>query len=46
MSYKIIPVKGHYEIYVDGEFFCSADSWSEAEREIEAFQLDKCLVEV
>lgn len=26
---------GHYVVYVDGKFYCSADTYSEAEREIE-----------
>lgn len=38
MSYQIIPVKGYYEIYVDGEFYCSADSLSEAQNEIQALK--------
>lgn len=35
MSYKIVPMKGHYEVYIDGEFYCTADSWSDAAREVE-----------
>lgn len=27
---------GHYAAYIDGEFFCSADTYGEAEREIES----------
>lgn len=34
-EYKIIAVKGHYEVYRDGEFFCSADNHLEATKEIE-----------
>ena len=35
-QYKIIDVKGHYEVYLKqtGEFICSADTRSEAEEEI------------
>ena len=38
MSYKIVPVNGHFEVYIDGEFFCTADSWKEAEMEIKEYQ--------
>lgn len=31
---EIEPVRGHGEVRIDGEFFCSADSRGEAEREI------------
>lgn len=31
----IIPVRGYWEAYVNGEFFCSADSYLEAAQEIE-----------
>ena len=33
--YKIILVNGHYEVYRHGKFYCSADTKSEAEKEIE-----------
>ena len=31
---RIFPVAGYWEVYVNGEFFCSADSYLEAVREI------------
>lgn len=34
-TYKIIPVKDHYEVYRNGKFYCSADTKLEAEKEIE-----------
>ena len=34
-QYKIIDVRGHYEIYLGEKFFCSADTYGEAIREIE-----------
>lgn len=37
MNFNIIPVREHYEIYLDGEFFCSADTDSEAAKDIEEF---------
>ena len=35
MDYRIIKNHGHYEVYIDGEFFCSADTEAEARREVE-----------
>ena len=34
-EFKIIPVREHYEVYRNGKFFCSADTITEAAREIE-----------
>lgn len=34
MKYKIIDVYGHYEVYINEEFYCSTDTYSEAVREI------------
>ena len=30
---KITQVRGHWEVYFDGEFYCSADSYTEAVEE-------------
>ena len=30
---KIIQVRGYWEVYRDGEFYCSADSYTEAVEE-------------
>lgn len=30
---KITQVRGHWEVYLDGEFYCSADSYTEAVEE-------------
>lgn len=37
MLYEIIPQYGHYVVYLEGKFFCTADSRKEAEREIEEY---------
>lgn len=37
--FEIKPVKEHFEVYLDGNFFCSADTESEAEREIKEYYL-------
>lgn len=34
MTYKIIPVMGHFEVYINGKFYCTADSIKEAEEEL------------
>ena len=31
---KIIQIRGHYEVYTNGKFFCSADSYIEAVNEL------------
>ena len=40
MSYKIVNVCGHYEVYINGKFVCSGDTYNEASKEAE-----KCLSE-
>lgn len=37
MSYQIKRNHGHYEVYIDGKFYCTADSETEAEREIDEY---------
>ena len=39
-DYEIISVRGHYEVRRNGKFICSADTYSEAKKEIE----EACLV--
>lgn len=34
-SYQIVKVSGHYEAYIDGRFYCSADTFSEVLKEVE-----------
>ena len=35
VNFEIIHVVGHYDIYLEGVFYCSADSYSEAVEEVE-----------
>ena len=37
MSYRIVPTYGHYEVYINGAFYCSADNMREAITEIENY---------
>lgn len=34
MTYKIKPSYGHFEVYINGRFFCAADNEREAETEV------------
>lgn len=31
---QINQIRGHWEVYIDGEFFCSADNYVEAVNEL------------
>ncbi len=31
---QIKQVRGHWEVYINGEFFCTADSYDEAVNEV------------
>ena len=35
MNFEIISVTGHYDVYIAGEFYCSADSYNEAIDEVD-----------
>ena len=35
-DYRIIHTREHYEVYINEEFYCSADTYNEAESEMEA----------
>ena len=37
MTYRIVPNRGHYEVYINGKFYCSADTRVEAVREVEKY---------
>lgn len=41
MEYEIMRSKGHYEIFINGNFYCTADSYPEAEREIKNYISEK-----
>ena len=43
MTPKIIPVKEHFEVYINGAFYCSADNKREAEIEIENYYKGKSI---
>lgn len=42
ISYKIIPVQGHFNVYINGKFYCSADTYPEAESEIDEYIREMC----
>ena len=35
MDIRVVHKAGHYEVYVDGDFLCSADTYDEAVEEAE-----------
>jgi hypothetical protein len=35
--FEIRPVREHFEVYLDGQFICSADTEAEAEKEIDTY---------
>lgn len=35
MKIEIIPTRGYYSVFVNGSFYCAADTYTEAERELE-----------
>lgn len=37
MTYRIVPVRGHFEVYINGAFYCSADNMREVETEIKNY---------
>lgn len=37
MNIEIVPVYEHYEVHVDGEFYCSAETFSEAKQDVEDY---------
>lgn len=37
MSFKIVPISGHFEVHINGKFYCSADTWKEADDEIKEY---------
>ena len=38
MSFKIVPICGRLAVYINGEFHCSVDSMSKAEKEINKYK--------
>lgn len=41
MSYRIVPDREHLVVYIEGEFYCTADSWMEAEKEIQNYYAER-----
>lgn len=40
MKVEIKPENGHYAVYLDDEFYCSADTYEEAKQEVK-----ECMIE-
>ena len=41
MSVSITPKRGHWEVYIDGKFYCSADTFSEAVMEYQTYMKER-----
>ena len=41
VEYDIKNVMEHYEVYIDGEFICSEDKWTDAVREAEMYLAER-----
>ena len=37
MNFEIMGVDGHYEVYIEGEFYCSVDTYNEAIDEVDKY---------
>ena len=37
MTYEIKPNKGHFVVYINGEFYCTADNMREAAKDVEEY---------
>lgn len=40
-GYKIMKVHGHYVLYINGEIYCTADTYHEAYEEYLAYEKDR-----
>lgn len=40
METKIVPSHGHYDVYINGDLYCSADNLTEAKEEIYAYEAE------
>ena len=43
-SYDITLSGSHYEVYIDGKFYCSADSAQEAAKEVEEYEKEHATI--
>lgn len=42
MNYDIIiPDREHFMVYIEGKFYCTADGWAEAEKEIQNYYAER-----
>lgn len=41
MIYHIVNICGHYEVYINGEFVCSGDTYTEASREADKYLAER-----
>ena len=41
MRVSIVPKRGHWEVYIDGKFYCSADTFTEAAKEYQTYMKER-----
>lgn len=44
MTYSITPYKGHFVVYINGKFYCTADNMHEAIRDVENYARERGVV--
>lgn len=46
MTVNIAPKRGHWEVHINGKFFCSADTFNEAVKEYQDYVEERNVNEV
>jgi hypothetical protein len=41
MTYKIKPERGHFVVYINGKFYCTADNMREAIKEVDNYARER-----
>ena len=41
LDYRIVPVRGRFVLYINGEFYCTADTYHEAYEEYLEYERSK-----
>ena len=39
--YEVKNVRGHYEVYINGEFYCSCDTLSEVDEALATYEIEQ-----
>lgn len=41
MDYKVKPVKEHFELWINGEFYCTCDNLSEIDEALAIYEIEQ-----